>query len=215
MNYIYDIALNFFFNDRVVDFYEWSSNDFIENFNKIPVFRVEYDNLVDFINNDICFFKDFFDNIDNFAITYDNNRINNCFLLTDLSKVFGFITDDNGRVIARSSLLLDEEDDIINECVNINLSHINYKIVKKFNLHNYLTRKQNYIRNILINEVNLLYSKKKYDELLYFYNEIYSSDNLNIKEKFSKLMFELNNNYNDKFNVLYNIIKISHKKIII
>ena len=51
MNYIYDVVLNF--QDDLIEFYEWSSEDTIDHIKRIPIFRISSQNLNDLINKNI------------------------------------------------------------------------------------------------------------------------------------------------------------------
>ena len=40
MNYIYDVLLNFFPNNTLIEFYEWQEKDSIDHVKKIPIIRI-------------------------------------------------------------------------------------------------------------------------------------------------------------------------------
>ena len=191
MNYIYDITLNFL--DNYYEFYEWDKKDNIIRLDEIPIIRVNSIVMNDILSNNIQFsLEDIF---------------NNCFLITDMSRVIGIKVDDVGFISKYSSLLIDEEDFVLDEINNIGISDINYRIIGKRE-RLLLSRRELYIRDYLLREIEELYNNKKYDEIDYLYREI-NNKNKDYYYEYKYLIDSISNNYNDTYNKLYSIIKLT------
>ena len=63
------------------------------------------------------------------------------------------------------------------------------------------------IRNYLLDNINNLYKNKDYDEINYLYYELFNKE-MNIDNQYKFLVNEIENNFNNKYNKLYEIIKL-------
>lgn len=208
MNYIYDLVLNFSENERILEFYEWMKEDVLSTVAKIPIIRINRFQMNDILNNKISVTKTFLKKYENKTLLDDGSLLKYSFLVTDLSKVIALEFSSNGEVIRRSSLLLDEEEAVIEESLDYQEEELNYKIIRNYLKFDFLTRDERKIRSSLINELNYLYKNKKYDEINYLYEELYN-EKINIHDKYKFLIDDISNNYSSKYNRIYDIIKMT------
>lgn len=208
MNYIYDLVLNFSENERILEFYEWMKEDVLSTVAKIPIIRINRFQMNDILNNKISVTKTFLKKYENKTLLDDGSLLKYSFLVTDLSKVIALEFSSNGEVIRRSSLLLDEEEAVIEESLDYQEEELNYKIIRNYLKFDFLTRDERKIRSSLINELNYLYKTKKYDEINYLYEELYN-EKINIHDKYKFLIDDISNNYSSKYNRIYDIIKMT------
>lgn len=210
MNYIYDVVLNF--QDDLIEFYEWSSEDTIDHIKRIPIFRISSQNLNDLINKNIVISNDFIQKIKNKTKCYrKTNDLKYSALFTDLNKVIGIEFSSEGSIISRSSLLLDEEETIILECRFDLIEKLYYKVTSTME-KNYLTRKEKYKRNYILKELDKVYETNNIDKLNYLYKEIYNDSTLSFESKYLKLKKSIKENYESKYNILYDILKLTYSK---
>lgn len=212
---VYDIVLNLLDSNRIYESFEWSNKDNIEHIKKIPIVRVNTNTLDDIINNIIVIEKPFLEQIYKKSEVYEKNNISIIdygVLFTDKNKVIAVEFNKEGKSLFKSSLLLDEEDEILDLSNEIKLQNINYKVIKKSKSNDYLTREEEFRKNYLIKEVKNSYKNKKYEKIKYLYEEIYPKDNKNIFDKYQILLDSITNNYNYDHNRLYKILRLSHKK---
>ena len=101
MDYIYDIVLNF--QNNYYEFYEWKTTDKIINVKKILVYLVSNQDYLNLKYNEVILDK---------KILPKQIKM---FLVTNGIEVMGLLLDSAGKVIKRSSLLLDEADDILED----------------------------------------------------------------------------------------------------
>ena len=213
MVFIYDLLLNFTDYNRLLEFYEWDSKDGLEHIKKIPLFKIKSIDMDNIINSNIKVSKIFLDKINNQTIGYrKKNNIKYGCLFCDLNKVVGVEFNKDGKIISRSSLLLDEEEDIIDEISILEDYDFTYKIINKYNTNSFLTRKEMLRRKYLLKELNKIYKDKYYDKFNYLYEEVFGNNNKSISDKYEIIINDIKNNYNNKYNKLYEIVRLSYQK---
>ncbi len=202
MNYIYDIILNF--NKEYFEFYEWNKKDNIINIKKIPLFVVDNKTFNAMKFDKVIVSSNFMDLIRNKTYTYSKNKIGNSTLLSNGKEVIGVLFDNNGNLIKRSSLLIDEEDEVLDEIDNndiFTIEIISSKKIKREDINRGEKEKKIFLNKYIKKEENI--TNLKY--LYYDYFEKEEEDSTLIKKK---LLDEINSNWNDKLNSFYETVKI-------
>ena len=213
MIYIYDLLLNFIDGDRLMEFYEWDSKDGLEHIKKIPLFKISSIDMNNIINSNIKVSKMFLDKIKNQTIGYKKtSNIKYGTLFCDLNRVVAVEFNDDGSIICKSSLLLDEEEDILDEVSLFEDYDFNYKVLDSIDKNIFLTRKEIFRRRYLLKELENIYNTKYYDKFNYLYEEVFGKDNRKIENKYKRIVDDIKNNYNYKYNNLYNIVRLSYQK---
>lgn len=202
MNYIYDILLNF--KDEFYDFYDWNNNDNIQHIRKIPIFKIESDDLINIKNNKIKLDISFLEKIENKTELFTNKgvkRIRYSCLFSDGESVIGI--NYINKKLKISSLLIDEEMDALEDIISMDNEEIRYKIEKINNSNELKTRKQLEIENYLKKE--LFKIKDDLEKLEYLYYECFNEKEHNK----DKIMIKFNK-FNDEnvINKLYDFFKI-------
>lgn len=206
MNYIYDILLNF--KEEYYDFYDWNKNDNIVHIRKIPILKIDTIDLYNIKNNKIKIELKFLEKIRNKTEIFTSKTVKNieyAFLLSDGKKVLAILKQD--KKIKKSSLLIDEEMDVLEEIEREEMTKIEYKIVDKEGTKELKTRKQNEIEKFVKKELEKI--KNQDEKLKYIYYECF-----NKKEKSKeKILIELNNINNHIINEkLYKFFKLIEVK---
>lgn len=212
MNYVYDVVLNFNDYRDVYDFYEWDKNDSFIYIDKIPIFVVNTFQMEEILFSRIKISNELLSKIKNKTIL-ENGIIQYSFLVTNREKVIGLKFNNSGELIEVSNLLLDEEEAVLEEICEFDMDYLEYEILDKCNNNLFFTRKDRYIRNCLLEEINNLYKNKHYDEISYLYYEIFK-DNCSIKNKYKLLIDSITNNYKNTYSKLYDIILLSKQGIL-
>lgn len=201
MNYAYDILQNY--KDNYFDFYEWNTIDGIVHIRKIPIFKISTDDILNIKNNKVIFDKAFLKRIENKTEIFTKQGIKNikyaCLFMND-EIVLGI----NNKKI--SSLLIDEELDILEQFYNLDEISINYKILKVLD-EKFKTRKQMEIENKVKKELSKIDSN---DKLKYLYYECFNikEDNVDkVKMEFKKL----NKSVVEKLYNIFKMIKIKNE----
>ena len=212
MTYIYDVLLNFT-EERLIEFYEWNQTDIIENIKKIPIFRISSKQLNDLLSYNIKLDKQILAKIKNQTSTYKRTTdLEYTALFTDLNKVIGVEFNREGNILCRSGLLLDEEEDIIDECSVEPIEMIKYEKKELLEQNTFYTREEIRKRRYILKELELVYKEKDKDKLNYLYQEVYGKSRISFENKYLKLKNELEKNYSSKFNSLYEIFKLIYTK---
>ena len=170
MNYIYDIVLNF--NKEYYNFFEWNKRDNIVNVKKIPLFLVNNDTFKMFKYDNVTVGSDFINLIKDKTYTYSRIKIGNTSLITNGKEVIAVLFNDKGELIKRSSLLLDEEEEVLNETSNDSIYNID--IVKSSrNKISFVNRSQKEKKNFLIKYIN---KENNLTNLKYLYYDYFEKE---------------------------------------
>ena len=205
MNYIYDIVLNF--NKDYFYFYEWNKKDSIINIKKIPLFIVSNNTFNKMKYDNVVVSSDFINLIKDKTFTYSKNKIGNGTLLSNGKEVIGVLFDDMGNLIKRSSLPIDEEEEVLEEINDEEVFNIDIVSSRK-NRHddiNRIEREKKAFLNKYIKKEN------KITTLKYLYYDFFEKEEENIFTIKEKLLKEINGNWNSKLNSFYNTVKIFYK----
>lgn len=215
MNYVYDITLNF--NKKLYEFYEWKDTDEPEFILKIPIFRINDEQILNIRNNDIIIEKNVLELIFNKTEVYYPNSIKiikyACVFVSD-NTALAVEFDSNGYSYLKSCISIDEQEDILDYSSNIKYSIIDFKIKKINNMKNkFYTRQETEIQKYLICKIDNMYKNNEYSKLKYIFYEIYNQKIDDIEKIYCKLKNILYN-LNDKFYKLRNLVYlIENKKI--
>ena len=215
MVYIYDILLNFCDNDLIYDFYEWSSNDNIENIKRIKIIRVERNVFEDLLNYECKIDNTFLVKLFRTCEVYQTKRIkvlDYAFLASDGNRVIALELDKEGNIVYKSKLLMDEEDEIANIANNLEITNLSYNRGKLVLKSRFFTRKELLIRNYLYHTIEDSYKNKQYDKLMFLYQELCDKYSSSYKEIRNELLISIKDKIDDKHIYLFNLLKLSTKK---
>jgi len=112
---VYDIILNWTDQNKAYDFFEWDQNDDLEHIKKIPLYKVDYRLMHDLWYHTVKIDALFLESILRKTEVFFNKKIEKieygC-LFSDGYKVIAVEFASDGTSIYKSSLLLDEEEEI-------------------------------------------------------------------------------------------------------
>lgn len=206
MNFIYDIVLNF--NRDYYNFFEWDKKDCVVNIKKIPLFIVNNEIFNSMKYDIVTVSKDFIDLIKEKTYTYNRQKIGNCCLLTNGKEVIGLLFNDKGVLTKRSSLLLDEEEEVLDEIYSDEIFDIEILNIKKRKNDYSINRFQKEKKDFLIRYIN----KENSDiNLKYLYYDYFERDEDDANIIKTSLIQEIKNNWNKKFDKFYETVKIFTK----
>lgn len=213
MTYIYDVLLNFTDDERIIEFFEWEENDYPEHIKKIPLIRVSTKTLDDLLNKKIRVEKLFLDKIKGETSLYKKTKdLEYAVLLSDLNKVIGLEFNERGEVISRSSLLLDEEEELLEECCDLTEQQITYKVINKYKKEFFLTRQEIKKKRYLLKEMDNIYKENNIDKLNFLYAELFKKDDLSFYDKYIRIKSDIEDNFSTKHNKLYDIVRLTYTK---
>ncbi len=188
MIYIYDILLNLRQMDEGLEFYEWKEDDLIEHIKKVPLFKVSKTLIEDLFTNKLQLDITILPKIRNKAICYFNGetkQIPYLVLLSDGRKCFAIELDNKGNTLYKSSLLLDEEEEVLEMTEELVEMPIGYKKTKIKNNKEQLTRFEKDNQKFLLRELEKIKDNK--EEINYLYEEYFDNNLTSIDDKFNTL----------------------------
>lgn len=188
MIYIYDILLNLRQMDEGLEFYEWKEDDLIEHIKKVPLFKVSKTLIEDLFTNKLQLDITILPKIRNKAICYFNGetkQIPYLVLLSDGRKCFAIELDNKGNTLYKSSLLLDEEEEVLEMTEELVELPIGYKKTKIRNNKDQLTRFEKDNQKFLLRELEKIKDNK--EEINYLYEEYFDNNLTSIEDKFNTL----------------------------
>lgn len=206
MDFVSDIVLNFSDVSSFKDFYEWDRKDSILTIGKIPIFHIAEADMKKFFSTSFQVDSSFLEKIENKTITEMGSIDYSC-LFTDFSRVIACRFSSDGCVIKKSSLLLDEEDVVMEECCNLVQRKIIYTVLKDYSLFSLLTKKEEMMQKYLLSELKKIYEKNDFDEIKYLYYETFFRKKHHTK-MYEELLDEVKNHYSEKCTHLYEIMKM-------
>lgn len=205
MNYIYDIVLNF--NKEYFNFYEWNKKDSIINVKKIPLFVVDNNTFNIMKYDKVVVDSNFINLIKDKTYLYTKNKIGNAILISNTKEVIGVLFDNNGNLIKRSSLLIDEEEEVLDEIDNDDIYNINIisnKKIKREEINRNEREKKALLNKYIKRENNIT-------NLKYLYYDYFEKDEDNIDTIKDNLLKQINSSWSDKLNSFYETVKIFNK----
>ncbi len=215
MIYTYDILLNWTKDDRLKEFFEWNLEDDLEHIKKMPIIRIRESMLKDLLTSKIKMSKEFLSKIKYKTESYFHNDIDvidYAVIVTTLKKSLALELDNEGNVIYKSNLLLDEEEEVLEIGEELMIMDIDYKVVSKNNKISYLTRKEEEEKKFLTKEIKKIKTNKEESKLNYLYKEFFSTELNNFNDKLKLIEKEISKDYSSFHHRLYNLLKLSTTK---
>lgn len=193
MNYIYNIKVNL--KNNLINFYEWESNDKITTLKKAKIFVINNYDYNNILKMNIKIRKEFLKNIELDNLT--------C-LFTNAVDIVCIKFNIDGTISKISKLNLEEEREILDEINYKVKTKILYSKINKENNYKLTTRREENIKNKLL---EFLISSKDNTELIdYLYYEW--SGKTSSSNKYDELLSSIKDEYSDKHNKLFKIIEL-------
>lgn len=209
MTYIYDIMLNL--NEDLIEFFEWEDSDSISYIKRIPMYKISSFMIDDIITKQIKISKGFLNDIKGKTLLNNQDDLEYLVLFSDTKIVLGVLFDESGKIVALSRLMVDEEEEILDFTNRLKEETIDYEIIGiKNNSDNYYTRNEKMIIKTLEKEITELYQNNRVDKLNYFYYEYFNKISNNKEKVYKELLESINNNFNEKHLMLYEVMKLSY-----
>ncbi|MBO5138331.1 MAG: hypothetical protein J6B89_01655 [Bacilli bacterium] len=191
MTYIYDILLNFTDGNRIVEFFEWDRKDIIEHIKRIPLIRVEDNTFFDLLSKEITISKEFLSMIKGKTNFFSESRSDYIILISNTQRAYALEFNNNQKIICKSSLLIDEEEEVVAFSRSLPITNIKYTCDANEYHDTFYTRKEERNRNLVLREIENAYSMNNYEKLKYMYEECFNENNNNYDEIYKKLVTSL------------------------
>lgn len=206
MNYYYDILLNF--EDEYCMFYEWDKCDNIEFIKKIPLYHVDNKVYKDFLTKKIKVDTNFLSNIFNKTKLKQSKVLKYACIFGDGKNAIAIEFNDDGTLISKSSILLEDELNINEFMYSINILNLDYIVLEKERIRKE-TRQEEKIKKILRIEIDNMYKNNNKSKIKYIYLEWFDELSDNYDLMYNKMINKLNNKLTKKEYEIYNIFKLT------
>lgn len=206
MNYTYDILANF--NEKFYDFYDWNSIDEIEHIKKLPILKVKKNFLQNIKYNDVIVEKCLLEKIYKKTELFKNNKCktpNHICALCDGTEAIIVKFEPNGKVSGRSSMLIDEENEIIDMSEIMTTNNYEIKQNKNNHLDKFKTRKEMEINNFILKELNNINEEK----LKYLYFDCFDKKENNTEIILNEIKDEIKDNFENVYLKIYDFLKLA------
>lgn len=209
MNYYYDIIVNF--QDDNLMFYEWNDKDCLELLKKIPAFQVPVKVLKDVTNYNIQVSGEFLEKIKD-KTKLKNGTIEYAALLISKNGAIVLEFASDGKSIARSSLQVGDECHVLDTAYTIDMEKLDYSLLNKLEYHKTL-RSDKTIKDVINLEIETLYRTKKWEKIVFLYNEWFKKSKNNIAEMLRDMQNKLQGEVTSAEINVYKLIKLSYNNV--
>lgn len=205
MNYTYDILANF--NAEYYDFYDWNDMDEIVHIKRLPIIKVDRTFLNNIKRNDVVVEKELLEKIYKKTELFKSKQksYNYICALCDGTKAIIVKFETNGKVSGRSSLLIDEENEIIDISETMEISNYKIKTNKSKKTDNFKTRKEIEINNYILKELDNIDDEK----LKYLYFDCFDKKEENTTLILNKILNEIKTNFENVYQKIYDFLKLA------
>ncbi|MFA5604214.1 MAG: hypothetical protein WDA12_05140 [Bacilli bacterium] len=207
MNYIYDILLNY--NNEVYECYEWNLNDNIIHIRRIPLIKINSNDLIKIKENKIKIGDDFLNQIRGKTEIFSKKKdeLYNCAtILSDGLDALGIVFDANGNSILKSKMLFDEETEVLEVCERLLENEIEYYILNRETVDPFKTRFERIKDKYIKNEIMLI---RDLDKLKYLYYECFNEIEDEKEKIIERINNELKRNWEGISKTLYDFFKLT------
>lgn len=211
MNYYYDILLNFDL-DYIWNFYEWERDDCLTMVKKIPLFRVSFETICDFILYHLTLKSELLEKIVHQTILDEKEEIYAACVLSDSKNAIGVLFNENGEVISVSRLLVRDENNINEFIYTLKEEEFSYQIQDK-RLQKRPLRQYLQMKNFLLVELNTLYEAKNQKKLQYLYYEWFSTEDEYFETMYNRMKCSIETIDSQKLRDLVYLIRLSYHQV--
>ena len=187
MNYIYDILLNF--QKEYYEFYEWNKNDEIYHMRKIPIIKINDKQFEEIKNNKIKFSTSSLKYFSNKAEKFNKNniiKIKYIAIFANNNETIAIKLNQDGYITHKSSLILEEQEDVLEILKFTNSITLNYQIIEKKKKEAFKTRFEIENEKFIIKELNKIYKENNLNKLNYLYLECFNKTENNVNKAYKK-----------------------------
>ena len=211
MNFYYEIKLNFN-DDKLFNFYEWSVDDKLDHIKKIPLVKVKSNVFRDIYSYNFKVNEDFLELINGRTMSKDGNNLESACIFCDTKNCIAIEFDNTGKSISRSSLLLEDENNICEISYSIKYHNLNLEKLEKITIPSEF-RQETYIKKIITKEILELCKNDNINKLKYLYYEWFGKLEENKDTIIKHMLNDIKNELKKTHFNIYKIIKLSYNKI--
>ena len=207
MNYYYDVLLNF--QEDYYMFYEWDNDDTLEYIKKIPLYHISKEKYKTIYTKKIKISNEFLSEIENKTKLKKGKTLLYAAIFSDGKSAIALEFNNDGEVINKSSLLLEDEINICEFMYTLDEEEFDFEIIQNENFKKE-TRQEEKIKKLLKLEIDSMYKAKNNSKLKYIYLEWFDEYIDNIDLIYKKMINRLDKKLTKKEYEIYELIKITY-----
>lgn len=212
MNYYYDVTLNFDL-ENVWEFYEWEKDDVLTFVKKIPLFRVSFETISDFLRYHIQMNSDFVKEIAYKTTVSDSKeQIYAAFLMSDTKNTLAVLLNEEGEVISLSKTLITDDNNINEFMYTLREKSLSYCKKGLRNTRNGL-RQEEKLKHLILVELQTLMQEENVQKLKYLYYEWFGKEEEDKDKMYHEMMLALQNPMNDDLERIHYFIRLSYHQV--
>ena len=212
VNYYYDLILNFDF-DHLWHFYEWEKTDLLTYVKKIPLFRVDFDTMKDFLLYHIQMSSDFVLEIAHKTIVSNqDDSLEYAFLISDTKNSLAVLLNEEGNVIALSSVLITDDNNINEFMYTLREKDLSYQCLNRREVKHKLRQKEKLSQVIQV-ELATLKEEQNINKLKYLYYEWFGHDEDNFSKMYEEMQNALTNTDCETLENISYLIRLSYHQV--
>lgn len=209
MHYYYDVLINL--DTNLWSFYEWEQTDPIIPIKKIPLVRVHNKDIVNFMRYDVLFDEEWISKFLEKTIIKNQKERVNCILFSSARHSLVLEFDSHGKVISRSRLLLEDENNCNEVTYALKETVVPYETKEKIALSSEFRQAFKEKRLIQV-ELDTLKDTKNTTKCSFLYYEWFGLIEHDMDKMISKMNDELHKSYSLKIHEIALLIHLSYKE---
>ncbi len=209
MHYYYDVLVNL--DTELWEFYEWEENDRLIPIKKIPLFRVLESDIRNFMKYEITVDPNWLSKMEEKTIFKNGKDKTNCLLFSSTKNSIVLEFDLYGKVIGRSKLLVEDENNCNEVAMNMKEVEIPYEVREKRKQHHCLRQT---LREKHFFEIELKTLKESNNTLKcsYLYYEWFGKLENDMEKMIQNFEKELEECDPRKLHEIVHIVRLSYKE---
>lgn len=209
MQYYYNLVVNL---DEVFwEFYEWENTDHLVSIKKVPFIRINSNNFKNILINEIKVDKEWLKNYINKTIIKNKKEKATMILFSTTKNCILLEFEEDGKVLYRSKLLLEDENNCNEFSYALKEINIPYKKLEKLPLRKDY-RKAIEEKRIIKTELKTLQTSKNIEKCSYLFYEWFGIIENDLDYMIDYCEKELEKSYNLKIHKIAELIKLSYKE---
>lgn len=209
MNYYYDLLVNL--QEEFYEFYEWEKKDEIVAIKKTPILRVNHKVLLDFLSKECTISENMVLHLAEKTISKNKKEKINGFLLTDTKNAIFLEFDVEGKIIYKSKLLVEDENNINEVSTAMKMDEIEYTSGKplKVRKETRITTKE---KQKIQAELNSLEQQKNQAKCQYLYYKWFHEVSSDMKENLKRMKNQVLIESPQNIHKIAHLIELTYKE---
>lgn len=199
--------------DHLWHFYEWEKSDFLTYVKKIPLFRVDFETIKDFLTFHVCVDSSFVSEIAHKTVVRSQDEVlDYAFLMSDSKNSLAVLLNEEGKVIALSSVLISDDNNINEFMYTLKEKTIPYECMEKRKYHHELRQKEK-MRQVIQIELSTLKKDQNLNKLKYLYYEWFGHDETDFFKMYQEMQEALQNTNIETLEKISYLIRLSYHQV--